>query len=118
MVFSSLIFLFIFLPVTLLVYYASPRKLRNAILFVASLIFYAWGEPVYILIMVFSTVFDYFNGLLIDKYRHRKWIARSVFFCSMVGSLGILGFFKYAGFLADNINGLFHLHLQTADLPL
>lgn len=118
MVFSSLIFLFLFLPVTLLVYYGSPRKLRNVILLVASLIFYAWGEPVYILIMVFSTVFDYFNGLLIDKYRHRKGIARAVFIGSMTGSLGILGFFKYAGFLVDNINQLFHLHLQTADLPL
>ncbi|MEK4358368.1 MBOAT family protein [Paenibacillus sp. FSL M7-1455] len=118
MVFSSLIFLFLFLPGTLLVYYASPRKLRNAVLFVASLIFYAWGEPVYILIMVFSTAFDYVNGLLIEKYRHRKGIARAVFIGSMTGSLGLLGFFKYAGFLADNINGLFHLHLQTADLPL
>jgi len=118
MVFSSLIFLFLFLPAAVLVYYVSPRKLRNAVLLVASLIFYAWGEPVYILIMVFSTVFDYFNGLLIDKYRHRKWIARSVFFGSMAGSLGILGFFKYAGFVTENINQLFHLHLQTADLPL
>ncbi|MFU1794447.1 MBOAT family O-acyltransferase [Paenibacillus azoreducens] len=118
MVFSSLIYLFLFLPVTLLVYFVSPRKLRNAILLVASLIFYAWGEPLYILIMIFSTVFDYFNGLLIDKYRHRKRIARAVFIGSMVGSLGILGFFKYAGFMVDNINQLFDLHLQAADLPL
>lgn len=118
MVFSSLIFLFLFLPFTLLMYYVSPRKLRNAVLLVASLIFYAWGEPVYILIMVFSTVFDYYNGLLIDKFRHRKRIARAVFIVSMVGSLGMLGFFKYAGFIIDNINQLFHMQLQTADLPL
>ncbi|MFM9278697.1 MBOAT family O-acyltransferase [Paenibacillus jiagnxiensis] len=118
MVFSSLIFLYIFLPVTVLVYYVSPRKLRNAILLVASLIFYAWGEPVYIVIMVFSTVFDYFNGLMIDKYRHRKPIARMFFFGSMAGSLGILGFFKYGGFVVDNINQLFHLNIQMADLPL
>lgn len=72
----------------------------------------------YILIMVFSTVFDYYNGLLIDKFRHRKRIARAILIGSMVGSLGILGFFKYAGFIIDNINRLFHLQLQTADLPL
>ena len=94
MVFSSLIFLFLFLPVTILIYYVSPMNFRNAVLLVVSLIFYAWGEPIYIFIMIFSTVFDYINGLLIDKYRHRKLIARSIFIGSMVGSLGILGFFK------------------------
>lgn len=118
MVFSSLIFLFLFLPVTVLIYYVSPMRLRNAVLLAASLIFYAWGEPLYIFIMIFSTVFDYFNGLLIDKYRYRKPIVRAVFIGSMAGSLGILGFFKYAGFVVDNFNQLFHLHLQVADLPL
>ncbi|MDP4097689.1 MBOAT family protein [Paenibacillus sp. P96] len=118
MVFSSLVFLFLFLPVTVLVYYGSPRKLRNAILLVASLIFYAWGEPVYIVIMVFSTVFDYFNGLLIDKYRHRKPVAMTIFITSLVGNLGILGFFKYGGFVIDNVNQLFHLHMRMTDLPL
>lgn len=118
MVFSSLIFLFLFLPVTVLIYYVSPMKFRNAVLLVVSLIFYAWGEPLYIFIMIFSTVFDYFNGLLIDKYRHRKLIARSIFIGSMAGSLGILGFFKYANFVVDNINPLFHLNTQVADLPL
>ncbi|MGO4792341.1 MBOAT family protein [Paenibacillus sp. 2KB_20] len=118
MVFSSLIFLFLFLPVTILIYYVSPMKFRNAVLLVVSLIFYAWGEPLYIFIMIFSTVFDYINGLLIDKYRHRKLIARSIFLGSMVGSLGILGFFKYADFVVDNINQLFHMNIQAADLPL
>ncbi|MFD1395886.1 MBOAT family O-acyltransferase [Kroppenstedtia eburnea] len=118
MVFSSLIFLFLFLPATLLIYYMSPKGLRNVVLLVASLIFYAWGEPVYILIMIFTTVFDYCNGLLIDRYRHRKPIARAVLIGSIIGSLGILSFFKYAGFVLDNINQLFHLHIQAADLPL
>ncbi|MEK5463840.1 MBOAT family protein [Paenibacillus sp. FSL R7-0210] len=118
MVFSSLIFVFLFLPVTLLIYYISPMRIRNAVLLAASLIFYAWGEPVYIFLMIFSTVFDYVNGVLIDRYRHRKVIARGVLILSMMGSLGILGFFKYAGFVFDNINSLFNLHLQAADLPL
>lgn len=118
MVFSSLIFLFLFLPVTILIYYLSPRRLRNAVLLVASLTFYAWGEPLYIFIMIFSTVFDYANGLLIDKYRHRQPVARAVLIGSISGSLGILGFFKYAGFVVDNLNQLFHLQIQAADLPL
>lgn len=118
MVFSSLIFLFLFLPVTLLIYYISPMRIRNTILLAASLIFYAWGEPVYIFLMIFSTVFDYLNGILIDRYRHRKVIAQGVLILSMLGSLGILSFFKYAGFVFDNINSMFNLHLQAADLPL
>ncbi|MFG0214620.1 MBOAT family O-acyltransferase [Brevibacillus porteri] len=118
MVFSSLIFLFQFLPAVLLVYYVSPKKLRNAVLFAASLIFYAWGEPVYIIIMIFTTVFDYINGLVIDKYSHRKPIARAVLFGSICGSLATLSFFKYAGFVVSNVNDLFGLHMQVADLPL
>lgn len=118
MVFSSLIFLFLFLPVTILIYYASPNTLRNAVLLIASLIFYAWGEPVYIFLMIFSTVFDYVNGILIEKYRQRKAIARGVLLLSLMGSLGILGFFKYAGFVIDNVNLLFALNLQAEALPL
>lgn len=118
MVFSSLIFLFQFLPAALLVYYISPRKLRNAVLFAASLVFYAWGEPLYIILMIFSTVFDYANGLLIDKFRHRKAIARAVFIGSLTGNLAILCFYKYAGFVVWNLNRLLHLQLEAADLPL
>ncbi|WP_127488563.1 MBOAT family O-acyltransferase [Paenibacillus ehimensis] len=118
MVFSSLIFLFLFLPLTLLVYYVSPAGLRNAVLLFVSLVFYAWGEPVYIVIMVFSTLFDYANGLLIDKYRSRKGIARTIFIGSIAVNLGILGFFKYYGFLVDNLNQLFGLSIQAAALPL
>ncbi|MUG67115.1 MBOAT family protein [Paenibacillus campinasensis] len=118
MVFSSLNFLFLFLPLALLVYYLSPRKLRNAVLLAASLIFYAWGEPLYILLMIGSTVFDYMNGRLIEKYRHRKAVQSTVFIASMTGSLAVLGLFKYAGFVVDNINQLFHLNIEAADLPL
>lgn len=118
MVFSSLIFLFQFFPATLLVYYLSPNRLRNAVLVAASLAFYAWGEPVYVFLMIFSILFDYANGLLIDKYRHRKSIARTVLIFSLLGNAAVLGFFKYAGFLIDNINRLFHVHIQAAELPL
>ncbi|WP_018882900.1 MBOAT family O-acyltransferase [Paenibacillus massiliensis] len=118
MVFSSLIFLFQFLPAALLAYYVSPTKLRNVVLFTASLVFYAWGEPLYILLMLFSTFFDYANGLLIDKFRHRKVMAKSIFIGSLFGNLAILCFYKYAGFFAETLNQLIHLQLQVADLPL
>ncbi|MFB9277669.1 MBOAT family O-acyltransferase [Cohnella cellulosilytica] len=118
MVFSSLVFLFQFLPAALAVYFLSPKKLRNGVLLAASLVFYAWGEPVYILLMIFSTVFDYGNGLLIERFRHRKAVARAVFIGSLIGNLAVLCFFKYAGFVADNLNALFGLELRAADLPL
>ncbi|WP_040328245.1 MBOAT family O-acyltransferase [Clostridium ihumii] len=118
MVFSSLIFLFIFLPITLLVYYIVPRKFKNLALLIFSLIFYAWGEPVYIVIMLFSTVFDYTNGILISKYREDKNKARTILILSMVINLGILAFFKYYGFFIENINGIFNLSLTAKTLPL
>lgn len=118
MVFSSLIFIVMFLPVTIFIYYISPRSLRNLVFLAASLVFYAWGEPVYILIMVFSTVFDYTNGMLIDKYRQRKKIARAVLINSVVVNLGILCFFKYYSFIVSNINHVFNQDLALLDLPL
>ncbi|MGE8033936.1 transcriptional regulator [Lysinibacillus sp. KCTC 33748] len=118
MVFSSLIFLFVFLPLTILLYYISPKFLRNFVLFIVSLIFYAWGEPVYIVIMIFSTLFDYVNGVLIDKYRSRKGITKAIFINSIIINLGLLGFFKYYGFVVDNINTLFNLNIHVETLPL
>ena len=108
MVFSSAVFLLIFLPVVLLVYYAVPDRVRNPVLLVSSLLFYGWGEPVYILIMLFSTVFDFSNGLMLEwldrsgKPHRRKW----VLVLSLVGNLGMLGFFKYTDFLISSVNVL------------
>ena len=92
MVFSSTAFLFFFLPVTLIFYYCCPQKWKNLLLVIASLIFYAWGEPVYILIMLFSTIFDYINGRLIGVFRERgkQKAAKGVLLLSVVGNLGIL----------------------------
>lgn len=118
MVFSSLIFIFIFLPLTIFIYYISPKFLRNLVLVISSLIFYAWGEPLYIFIMLFSTIFDYSNGLLINKYRKNKKITFSVLLLSMIINLGILCFFKYSSFLIDNINLLFNLNISSNKLPL
>ena len=99
MVFSSLNFIFIFLPVVLAVYYICPGRIRNAVLLLASLVFYAWGEPGYIIIMLVSTVFDYINGLLLDRfiYKKIKWASVLILVISILGNLGLLGVFKYAG---------------------
>ncbi|MGL5576230.1 MAG: MBOAT family O-acyltransferase [Sarcina sp.] len=118
MVFSSIIFLFTFLPVTLILYYISPRKFRNLALLIMSLVFYAWGEPLYIFLMLFTTVFDFFMGKLIARNiiyeRKAKWIL--IF--TIAVNIFILGFFKYYGFLIDNLNIIFSLDITKSNLPL
>ena len=105
MVFSSLLFLFMYLPVVLLIYYATPLKYRNLFLFFANLVFYGWGEPVYVTLMLFSTIVDYTCGYMINKYRTKnKKIAKTFLIASVVVNLSLLGFFKYAGFIANTLN--------------
>ena len=120
MVFSSTVFLLAFLPLVAILYYLCPRRGRNAVLLVASLLFYGWGEPKYILIMLFSTVFDYCNGLGIGYFqrRGRNGAARAVLILSVVGNLSILGFFKYTDFAIENVNSLLHLGLPALGLAL
>ena len=108
MVFSSLLFLFRFLPAVLLIYYIMPRPLRNFVLLLFSLVFYAWGEPVYILLMLASILLSYTGGILIDWFlgqQKRKWAkAALIFSCSI--SLFLLAFFKYADFAVETVNSL------------
>lgn len=120
MVFSSVTFLFLFLPITLLVYYAAPKTVRNIILLVASLLFYAWGEPVYLLLMLFSTIIAYLVGRIIDYYhRNNKCTkARISLICGLVIHIGILFFFKYANFTVDNINHLGHTNFSFPEIAL
>lgn len=123
MVFSSMIFLCGFLPIVLLLYYICPSKLKNGWLFLASLLFYAWGEPVYVVIMLFSTVFDYCNGRLIEYFRRTRngdkdVASKVVLIVSLVGNLGILGFFKYTDFALNTINGILGSHIQPLQLAL
>ena len=97
MVFSSLVFLFRFLPIFLMCYFIIPKKYikcRNLVLFLFSLVFYAWGEPVYICLMLFSTIFDYVNGLLIEKFGAKTKKSKIVLIVSLIGNLGLLGVFK------------------------
>ncbi len=118
MVFSSLLFMFIFLPVFFVIYYVSPKGIRNLVLLIASLIFYAWGEPIYIFIMLFSTVFDYIIGLFIHRFREKKSIARIFLITSVVVNLSLLGFFKYTDFFISNINGIFGASIGLLNIAL
>lgn len=118
MVFSSLLFLFLFLPAVLILYYCAPRKMRNLILFIMSLIFYAWGEPVYIVIMLVSTVTDYCFGLLLDKPNMAAVKRKGIVVCSIIVNLLVLSFFKYADFLIQNVNALVGTNIPLMELPL
>ncbi|MDI9513473.1 MAG: MBOAT family O-acyltransferase [Bacillota bacterium] len=118
MVFSSLVFLCIFLPVNLFLYFIiKNRTWRNWILILSSLFFYAWGEPVWITAMIFSGVFDYFNGLMVEKYHGTKE-AKFFVALSITGNLLLLGAFKYSGFFVENINALFGLSLNVPRISL
>ena len=120
MVFSSFVFLCAFLPIVLFLYYISPARIRNLVLLAASLIFYAWGEPVYVLIMLFSTVFDYTNGRLIEYFKKKgsRGKMKAALVVDICGNLGILGFFKYADFVIDNINSLTGAGLSLLHIAL
>ncbi len=122
MVFSSLTFLFFFLPLTLFFHYITKNNLfRNLSLTVFSLIFYAWGEPLWVFLLLFSAIFDYGNGLLIAKYLSKsKLKAKWILALSIIGNVGILIAFKYGGFIYDNINYFISLPFArpTNTLPI
>ena len=108
MVFSTPIFLFAFLPAVLLAYYLAPLRWRNGVLFLASLLFYFWGERNYTIIMIASTVVDYTHGMLVDRFKRagRMKAARLSVASSMFFNLGILFFFKYWDLLALTLQSM------------
>lgn len=113
MVFSSVLFIFFFLPLFLLTYFLVPKKLRNLVLLIFSLIFYAWGEPTYVLLMIFSAFVNYIFAILISKNNKKVYLI----ICIIINLL-ILGTFKYADFILENINLLFNLNLKMLNLSL
>lgn len=120
MVFSSLTFLYIFLPVTLVIYYIVPKQLRNLFILISGLFFYAWGEPIYVFVLIASTMIDYFAGLVIYKAGDRQALRKLALIVSMVMNLSLLGFFKYSNFIIENINNIFGTHYgsPTSLLPI
>lgn len=118
MVFSSVLFMFIYLPVVLAVYYIVPAKWRNVWLFVVNLVFYGWGEPVYILLMLFSILLNYYNGWMIDKYRENQKKARAFLTANTVLNLAMLFFFKYFDLIAQTLNNVFGTQVPILGLAL
>lgn len=120
MVFSSIFFLFTFLPLSLLLYWMSPAKIKNFTLLAVSLFFYAWGEPVYVLLMIASILTNFVFGIFIESelIKEKRAVRRALFISAVVFNILILGFFKYYGFLAENINALFNADIAYSELPL
>ena len=118
MVFSSLIFIFIFLPLVLVSYYLVPKRLRNTLILLFSLIFYAWGEPVYILLIIISILINYFGALLIRKYISDKEKSKFIFITVLLIDISVLFFFKYYGFAIESLGYILGLNLQVKSIPL
>ena len=118
MLFSSIVFLFTFLPAVVILYYLLPVRFRNVILLLASLVFYAWGEPVYLFLMLLSILFNYFSGLDIARNLQDKRAAKRSLVFNLIINLAVLGFFKYEGFVLDTLNGILPVHISYHELPL
>lgn len=118
MVFSSLVFMFAYLPITLLAYYLVPRQGRNIFLFIVNLIFYGWGEPKLVLLMVFNIFFNYVGGWLVDKYRADAKKKKLFLILTCVLDIGILAVFKYTGMITETLNMLPFLNIPELQISL
>lgn len=121
MLFPSEIFLFVFLPIVLFIYYALLRKnivLKNIFLLAASLFFYAWGEPEYVFLMVVTIMFNWFFGILADFFREDRALSRIVMIFMAVINLAILGWFKYSAFVVEQTNVVFHTAFEVPKVKL
>ena len=115
MLFSSMTFTFIFLPIVALLYFVTNKKLHNAILLIASIIFYAWGEPKYLAIMLFTIIINYCGAIFIEKYSCWK---KPILITTIIANLGFLIYFKYFNFLINNCNSLLHSNIHTLDIVM
>lgn len=118
MVFSSILFIFRFLPIAMGIYFLTPKKLKNLSLLILSLIFYSWGEPRYFLLMIASIFVDYFISINIEKNNKNKKIKIILLAISIIFNVGILFFFKYINFFIENINSIFNMSLNNVKITL
>lgn len=118
MLFSSIVFLFTFLPIVLILYYVLPRQFKNPVLLLASLLFYAWGEPIYLFLMMFSILFNYISGLDIARNLGNKRAARKSLIFNVVVNLCVLGFFKYEGFVLNSLNVVLPVEIPFQEVAL
>ena len=116
MVFSSFSFIFAFLPMVLILYYLVNDKYKNIVLCVASFIFYAWGEPKNIILMLISVLFNYYLAIEIEKSVGKK--KKVIFIIDIVLNLTMIGFFKYVNFIINNINGIFNSKFSNLNIAL
>ncbi|MGN0192959.1 MAG: MBOAT family O-acyltransferase [Candidatus Gastranaerophilaceae bacterium] len=113
MLFSSMTFIYFFLPIVLLLYLITKKELHNPILLVSSIIFYAWGEPKYLAIMLLTILINYFGAIAIDKYKKHK---KTVLISTIFANTGFLIYFKYFNFLIENCNNIFHSNIHVIDV--
>lgn len=118
MVFSSIFFIFVFLPVFLLLYYITPVRFQNIVLVIGSLFFYAWGDPTYLLLMIFASVFNYYMGIELERTRQTDRLGKFNLIFTIIINLFILCFFKYTGFLMDSIGSIIGQTLPAPQLGL
>lgn len=120
MLFSSVTFIFYFLPITFILYYMVPNKAKNYILLLVSMIFYAWGGLLYFPLLIVSIMMNYIFGLNIEKYKDNKQKSKIVLICSIIFNILFLGVFKYSNFIVDNINIFFNtsFNIPTIELPI
>lgn len=117
MLFSSILFLYYFLPIVMLLYFAVPKCLKNGVLLLASLVFYAWGEPKYVILMIASIVIGYVSGLLIEAFHNPKW-KKVCFVLSLTVCLGLLAYFKYAEFFLENFAAITGITVSISKIAL
>lgn len=117
MLFSSITFLYYFLPIVIVIYFLVPKKLKNFVLLISSLFFYFVGEPIYSILMIGSSLSGWAHGLLIEKFRGTKW-SKVALISSLVVGLGLLGFFKYSNFFITNVNNIFHTEIGLLSIAL
>lgn len=119
MLFSSLTFLYFFLPIVLILYFViNNRTWRNAVLLVSSLVFYSWGEPKYVFLMLASTLGAWLCGLGIDRFKEKRRISRAFLIASLVLLLGSLAVFKYLNFFVENLNRIDGVALKVRNIAL
>lgn len=118
MLFSSLLFIFQFLPIFFVLYYFAPVRFRNLLLFLASLFFYAWGEPRFVILILVSILINYLAGYFIQRYDRNEKIRITVLVLSIIYNVGSLTFFKYSNFIIENINYIFNGTIRPVNIPL
>ena len=115
MLFSSMTFVFMFLPIVLVLYLVTKKELHNPILLIASIIFYAWGEPKYLAIMLLTILINYFGAIAVDKFSTHKKFALVM---TILANLSFLFYFKYFNFVIENCNNLFHSNIHALKIVM